>query len=312
MSNRWSPKPCWRRAAVLASFLALLTSPVARAQIALPGAVAPAEEGSVAVGGQGESASKPAKKKRPKVSAEDGAAGPAIAPKPPTEESASGKPLYLDGTRSAIELQRSGGEFQVAKLTLTGDRIARSGETCRVDVAGMPLKLTQRESESGLRHYQIEFPACPFSFDVLDGAILVSNQGGACELKAADCRADPTGLWGVGGGELTDPKRAKEMLNQRARTEKTVRADFQSLYAKNKKDKIVRKLLVREQAGFSSHREEICRSYAQESDFGYCALRVTEARALTLGTQLAKGVKLPANIASEEEAPPRKGGKGKK
>jgi hypothetical protein len=305
--------PYWRRAAVMASLFALLPPHPARAQFALPGAVAPAEEGSVAVGEQRPSAAKPAKKKRPRTPGEDGAAGPAIAPKTPTEESAIGKPLFLDGARSVIELQRSGGDFQVAKLALTGDRISRSGEVCRVEVAGMPLKLTQRDNDSGLRHYQVDFPACPFSFDILDGAILVAAQNGACELKAADCRADPSGLWGVGGGELTDPKRAAEMLNQRARTEKTVRANFQALYAKNKKDKIVRKILVRAQAGFSSLREEICRSYAQESDFGYCALRVTEARALTLGTQLAKGVKLPANVAEEEEAaPPRKGAKGKK
>ncbi len=292
---------------MLAPLLAMLTGP-AHAQFALPGAVAPAEEGSVAVS---EEKPKPAQRKRPKAPG-DGAAGPAMAPKPPSEDNATGKPLWLDGSRSLIELQRSGGELQVAKLTLSGDRITRSGEACRVDVAGMPLKLTSRENESGLRHYEVEFPACPFAFDVLDGAILVVNEGGACELKAADCRADPNGLWGVPGAELTDPKRATEMLNQRARVEKTVRADFHSLYAKNKKDKIVRKLLVREQAGFSSRREEICRNYAQESDFGYCALRVTEARALTLGTQLAKGVKLPANVAAEDEPAPRKRGRGRR
>jgi hypothetical protein len=90
-----------------------------------------------------------------------------------------------------------------------------------------------------------------------------------------------------------DAKRSKDMLGLRARVEQTVRNDFRVLYDRIKKDLPLRKLLVREQAGFSSLREEICRSYAQESEYGYCALRVTEARALTLATQLVKGFKRP-------------------
>jgi hypothetical protein len=301
MSNRGFHKPDWRRATVLAAFLALQLAPAARAQMALPGAVAPAEEGSVAVGV--ETQAKPALKKR---ASGDGGAGPAIAPKPPGEDSIADKPLWQDGSRSMIELQRSSGGLQVAKLTLSGDRITRSGESCHVDVAGMPLKLTPRESSSGLRRYQVDFQACPFALELLDGAILVVNEAGACELKAADCRADPNGLWGAPGSELTDPKRAAEMLNQRARVEKTIHADFQTVFAKNKTDKTIRRLLVREQAGFSSRREEICRNYAQEAESGYCALRVTEGRALSLATQLAKGVKLPANVAADDEPAPRK------
>ncbi len=257
----------------------------ALAQLALPGAVAPAPEGSIA--------SEPGKKPRARVSGDDDAArGPAIAPKPPSEESIIGKPLQLDGTRSTIEFQRGGADLQVKRLTLLGDRIARSGETCAIEVEGMPMRLTARDSDKGLRRYQLDFPACPFTFDVLDGAILASNNGKACELKQADCRADPGGLWGMGDKEF-DPKRSKDMLGTRARVEKTVRADFRALYDKNKKDLPLRKYLVREQAGFPAWREEICRSYAHESDYGYCALRLTEARALALGTQLAKGVKLP-------------------
>ncbi len=285
---------------VLASGLAVLAAlpllaPPARAQLALPGAVAPAPEGSIA--------SEPGKKPRARRSGDDEAArGPAIAPKPPSEDSLIGKPLQLDGTRSTIEFQR-GAELQVKKLTLLGDRIARSGESCAIAVEGMPMRLVPRDSDKGLRRYQLDFPACPFTFDVLDGAILASNGGKACELKQADCRADPAGLWGTGENDF-DPKRSKDMLGTRARVEKTVRADFRALYDKNKKDLPLRKYLVREQAGFSSWREEICRSYAHESDYGYCALRLTEARALALGTQLAKGVKLPpgAETALAEEA----------
>jgi hypothetical protein len=252
-------------------------------------------------------AAKPARKRARAGDAEEqAAAGPAIAPKPPTDDAIVGKPLYQDGERSIVEFQRVGGETRLSRLTLTGDRMSRSGDSCRIDVTPTPLKLTPREGDAGLRRYKVEFPACPFSFDVLDGAILVTVESGVCEIKAADCRIDPTGLWGE---KDFDDKRGKQMLNTRARVEKTVRADFRLLYTKNKKDKPLRKLLVREQAGFSSHREEICRNYLQEADYGYCALRVTEARALTLGTQLAEGVKRPADLPLEE--PPRKKGRKK-
>lgn len=278
--------------ALAAAGLIAVTVAPARAQIVLPGAVAPTPEGTVTTPGQ----------KKRSVGGEMGAAaGPAIMPKAPTEDMIVGKTLKRDGESSAIEFSRDGTNLQVAKLTLVGDNLLRSGEACRVEVAGTPLKLTPRDSDTGLRRYQISFPACAFSFDVLDGAILVTNEGKACELKEANCRADPEGLWGMGATEF-DPKKGEEMLGARARVEKTVRSNFRTLYDRNKKEKAIRGFVVKEQAGFSSWREEICRSYARESDFGYCALRLTEARAITLGAQLAKGVKLPAGVAEAAAA----------
>lgn len=247
----------------------------ARAQLALPGAIAPAPAGSVAA---------PVEGGKPRPRAASGPVTP-IAPKLPSEDTIVGHALYLDGTRSAIELQRMGEGLEVVRLALTGDRLSRSGEACRIEVVER-LRLTMRRTESGLRRYEVDFPACPFTFDALDGAILVSNDGKACVLKQADCRADPNGLWGMGESEL-DPKKAQDMLTLRARVEQKMRNDFKALYAKIKSDKLLRKELVREQAGFSARREEICRAYVAEADFGYCALRVTEARALILGAQLA-------------------------
>ena len=276
---------------------ALLSAAPTKAQLALPGAVAPTPEGAVTSPG--------GKPKKKFGSGEMGAArGPIVMPKAPSEDTIIGKTLKLDGSGSAIEFARAGTDLQVGKLTLSGDRLSRSGEECRVDVAGMPLKLTPQNSGSGLRRYQIDFPACPFTLDVLDGAVLVTHDGKACEIKVADCRADPSGLWGMAESEF-DPKKAEEMLGARAKVEKTVRADFRELYDRNKKDQLVRSYVVKEQAGFSSWREEVCRSYAKESDFGYCALRLTEARVIVLGAQLAGGVKLPdgyAEAAAAEEA----------
>lgn len=200
-----------------------------------------------------------------------------------------------------MEFQRSAGETRLVKLTLAGDRLSRSGESCSVEAPAAQLKLAPREGDAGVRRYQLDYADCPFSVDVLDGAVLVSTEKGACTITASDCRVDPNGLWGMGAAEF-DPKNAKDMLNLRARVEKTIHADFRALYDKNKKDRPLRAYLVREQAGFSARRGEICRNYAQEADFGYCALRITEARALRLGTQLAKGVKLPQGVALQEPA----------
>lgn len=260
----------------------------ASAQLALPGAMAPAPAGSLAAPAEGG-------KPRPRLS------GPVtpVAPKLPSEDTIIGRALYLDGARSSIELQRQGDGLEVARLALSGDRLSRSGETCRIEVSE-PLRLTSQRTESGLRRYEVDFPACPFAFDALDGAILVSNAGKVCELKQADCRADPNGLWGMGASEL-DPKKANEMLTLRARVDQKVRNDFKALYDKIKSDKALRKELVREQAGFSARREEICRAYVSEADFGYCALRVTEARALVLGSQLASSFKKVAETGGKKK-----------
>lgn len=303
MGTTKSLAPSWmflsRAAAGLASaLLAGAFSAPALGQLALPGAVAPTPEGTV---------TSPSPKPKKKLSSGEmgQARGPAVMPKAPSEDTIVGKTLKLDGAGSEIEFSKNGTGLDVVKLTMSGDRLKRSGEECRVDVAGMPLKLTPREGGSGLRRYQLaSFPACPFTLDVLDGAVLVTNEGKACEIKEADCRADPSGLWGMAETEF-DPKKAEEMLGARAKVEKSVRADFRELYERNKKDKLVRSFVVKEQAGFSSWREEVCRSYAKESDYGYCALRLTEARAIALGAQLASGVKLPegyAEAAAAEEA----------
>lgn len=295
----------WAAGAAAFFCAAAAVSPVS-AQLALPGAVEPTPEGSVA---------SPARPKKKLSSGEMGSArGPVVMPKAPSEDTIIGKTLKLDGNGSAIEFSRAGGaDLQIAKLTLSGDRLSRSGEECRVEVSGMPLKLTPRDSGAGLRRYQVaSFPACPFTLDVLDGAVLVTNDGKACEIKEADCRADPSGLWGTPESDF-DPKKAEEMLGSRAAVEKTVRSDFKALYDRNSKDKLVRGFVVKEQAGFSSWREEVCRSYAKESDFGYCALRLTEARVIALGAQLAGGVKLPEGyaetVAAEESAGKAKGKK---
>ena len=263
--------------------LTAIQTPRASAQMALPGAVAPTPVGTV---------TKTAKPKSLSGGGMGEARLKAVMPKAPAEDSLIDKTLKLDGVGSEIQVTRAGTDFQVARLVFKGDRLSRSGEQCQYEVSSGPLKLSPRQSGAGLRRYQVEFPDCAFSFDVLDGAILATNDGKICEIKSADCRIDPEGLWGMGENEF-DPKTAVDMLGARAKVERTVRSNFRALYDRNKGDKPLRAFIVSEQAGFSSWREEICRTYARESDFGYCALRLTEARVISLGAQLASGIKQP-------------------
>lgn len=268
-------------AIAIALVLAAAPAPFANAQMALPGAVAPTPAGTMTsskpknyAGGMGEARVK------------------AVMPKAPSEDTILNKTLKLNGAGSEIQITRAGTDLQVGKLVFVGDRLSRSGEQCRYEAPGAPLKLSTKESGAGLRRYQVDFPGCAFSFDVLDGAILATNDGKICEIKSADCRIDPDGLWGMAETDF-DPKTAGDMLGARAKVEQTVRSNFRALYDRNKADKALRAFVVREQANFSSWREEVCRSYAKESDFGYCALRLTEARVISLGAQLASGIKQP-------------------
>jgi hypothetical protein len=103
--------------AALLSALPATTGAIA--QMALPGAVAPAPAGSVAAPVE------PGAKPKPR------AAVTPVAPKLPSEETIVGRILYQDGeARGSIELQRRGGALEVARLSLVGDRLTRSGETC--------------------------------------------------------------------------------------------------------------------------------------------------------------------------------------
>jgi hypothetical protein len=262
------------------------------AQISLPGAVEPTPVGAV---------TKAAKPKSRSGGGMGEARLKAVMPKAPAEDALIDKTLKLDGVGSELLITRAGTDFQVGKLVFVGDRLSRSGEQCRYEAPGAPLKLSAKESGAGLRRYQVEFPDCAFSFDILDGALLATNDGKICEIKSADCRIDPEGLWGMGENEF-DPKTAVDMLGARAKVERTVRSNFRALYDRNKGDKSLRAFIVSEQAGFSSWREEICRSYARESDFGYCALRLTEARVISLGAQLASGIKQPEDKRSPPTA----------
>lgn len=262
---------------VFVSFLAgsLVGAPV-QAQMVLPGAVGAPPPGTPDQPGGAAGAPKPAKPKP-------------VAPKFPSEESLVGKELLLRGKSGRLSFERKDKDLRISRLSLEGDLISKPGEACQVDLgAAGPISLKPAGRPNGLVRFEVEAAACPFGFDIVDGAIFASHTGQACTFTAADCKVDPTGLWGPAGNTI-GPERAKEIERGRASSETTLRTNFKALISSTGKDRASIKALAREQAAFSSQREEICRDYARETAHGYCAWRYTEARSFGLRARLKGG-----------------------
>lgn len=261
-------------AILLAAPLIATASGGARAQLVLPGAV---QAGPAA----------PSAKPRP---AETAPRKPvAVAVKTPAEETILGQELLLNGRGGRIVFSRAGADLVVARLTLEGAQISRPDDACRVEVAsGGPLPVTLIGKPKGAQRYQINFEACPFSFDVLEGAILAAPMSAMCEIKAADCRVDPAGLWGPRASAFS-AERAKEIERGRIKAEATMRENFKVLLA-DSHGKAEIKAAASGQAGFSSERSTICRDYAGEDKHGFCSLKLTEARALALRAAIGEAV----------------------
>ena len=261
----------------LAALWCLTGSAAVTAQIILPGAVLP--KGTAA----GEVLSlSPGKAKRKNAATGDGS----TIGKPPGEELVAGRPLYLNGGASMIELARHDKGLEVKKLTLRGEQSAKPGEACEVNVALTPALAAKLAGQpAGLLRYEVELEACPFSFDILEDAVLVDSPNLTCEFKEAGCMVSAAGLWGPKASAFT-PAKAKDTERARTRWEAAVRAAFREAAAAADKNEV--KLIAREQAGFSSVREEQCRGYAGESAYGFCAARITQARAFALKAKSEK------------------------
>lgn len=246
------------------------------AQLVLPGAVAPTAEGAPGA------SEVPAKDNRPKPHKRSAEAADTVASPPPAKvpriESLAGQTLYRDGGGSEISFALRDKALVVSRVTLAGR--GDDGAECRIDVADLPLSVRDEGRPDGMARIGIALPACPISFDVMDGAALETGDRAACAFKEAHCTVDPTGLWGPPASSLT-PARDKTIERERARAEAAVRASFKRLVATTK-DRPTIMGYAREQAQFSSTREETCRGYAGELKHGFCSTRVTEARAASL------------------------------
>ncbi len=291
----------------------------AAAQLVLPGAVAPTPEGAPAAAAPpSPGAARPKPHRRPADPASRPAAAPTSgsaagsaagsADKPSTATPAkvlpasalAGQTLYRDGRGSEISFEARDRGLVVTRMTLAGK--AEDGADCRVDVADLPLPVRDEGQPDGMARIGIPVPACPISFDVLDGAALETGDRAACSFAATHCKVDPSGLWGPPAASLT-PDRDKAIERQRTQAEAAVRAGYKRLMKTTK----LRSALMdyaHEQAQFSSTREEMCRGYAAEVKHGFCATRVTEARAAALR------VKADIGQAEKDARKHKRGSKG--
>jgi hypothetical protein len=206
--------------------------------------------------------------------------------KAPGEEAVLGRPLSLEGSRGLLQFERVGNDVVLRKLVLPGERLSQPSEVCTVDIATSPTIAAVPEGHpAGSLRWTVPISACPFSADVLDGAVLVSSAKPTCDFVAADCRVGVVGLWGPTPETLT-PKRIKELEHQRLQAETTLRGNFKVLLHRAGKDKPSIRSATSAQAGFSSEREMTCRDYKGEAAHGFCSAQVTVARSLAIAAQL--------------------------
>jgi len=265
---------------------ALLTPALGRAQLMLPGAL---------------QASPSAANPNP-TGATPGQPKPAGL-KPPSEETIFGQELSRDGFAGIITFQRGSGKgLEITRLLIAGEQISRPGEQCQVEVAGTPIQTRFAGRPKGVSRYEVAIETCPFSLDVLEGAVLVTRAPQTCDFLAADCRVDPAGLWGPPGNAI-GPDQTKQLERERGLVDSAMPAKFHALLTSAGKDKDAVKQIASEQAGFSSEREVICRNYLREDIHGFCALRITQARALALQAAFEDRAKARTKPASAKKKP---------
>ena len=271
-------RPSFWRILLLFGGLALAAAPV-RAQLALPGAATAPSAGTPTAAPKPKkvrSAAKGEKATKPDKSASKTALG---------AESIDGRPLMLNGGTGLLQLSGRGDTLQVDKLSLAGEGVSDASQRCVVSIVGeKPIAATSAGRPDGLDRYEVEVPACPFAFDVVDGAVLVPAQITACVFKAADCQTSPSGLWGPDGGSLEAD--AAAIGKRRTEAENAMARALHGL-EERAKDNAEAANLVREQGGFSGERDDICRDYVKEAAHGFCAATVTEARAALLEARIA-------------------------
>ena len=258
--------------------------PVARAQIALPGAQPPSSIGQSSLPG---TASRPL---APPVSRAPGA------------DAVFGHQYQRNGRSGVFLLERGSARAPaLTRLALVGYQISNPLEACRVEISGGRIDVRPAARHEGLESYDVAMEACPFSFDILEGALQV--RGDICEIPAADCRVDPAGVWGPPGGSI-GAEEAKTIETLRGRAETECLAAYRALAGLATANPKKMRDLAHDQAAFSSRREEICRDYLGEERHGFCASRITQARAVGLSALMpGAGAGKPAAPRSPRPKP---------
>lgn len=233
--------------------------------------------------------------------------------KPPQPESVTRRELRLNGQQGLMVLDAQGPDLAVTTLRLKGESMSRRGEACEIDVAGGPFVARAAGALEGLSRFQVELPACPFTIEALDGAVQVyvgdadtsSPVAGFCAFQQADCKAYVAGIWGPSPRSFSSAD-LRQIERARAKAEANARANFRALIAAAGRDRDRARVIAAEQAGFSSRRAERCFDYAAESEHGFCASRVTQARATALRARLDRAASAVDVAPPKSKAKPRK------
>ena len=256
----------------------------AHAQLDLSGAVPPTRAGAAAGAAPGATSAEPAEPPKPSAEArkpDKNAVDFSI-----SLASAVGRPLKLYGRDGELTLWGRDRALKIAKLTLAGEVISDPTQKCRIDIVGeQPIEAKSLGRPDGLARFEAEIPVCTFTFDVVEGAVLAPPQNAACVFQAADCRASPSGLWGPDPASLIDEAKAIERVRTHAddvsaRLIKTLQTRF--------KGKPEAADIIHQQTDLITRSEDVCRDYDRESDHGFCASRMAQARAAWLKARVDK------------------------
>ncbi len=256
---------------------------LARAQFSLPGfpGAAPAPPPAPAKPPASDAAAPPTRKSEaPKARKSERSSANFVA----RPAAVAGKPLRLDGSQGQLLFSDHDKDLRIDKFSLPGEVISNPSQKCLIDIVGeAPIETKSLGRPEGLERYEAEIPACPFSFDLLDGAVLVPPQGTACVFQAADCQASPSGLWGPDGATVVEG--AKSIARQRSRADAAAARSLRALQARLKGSPEADDL-AHEQNDFATRREDVCRNYVDEALHGYCASRMAQARAAQLKARI--------------------------
>ncbi|GJE07812.1 MULTISPECIES: hypothetical protein [Methylobacterium] len=204
--------------------------------------------------------------------------------KVPGDDNVTGQELLLNGLTGSLKLERAGAAM-TARVVLPGSKVSQPTESCKVPLAeGRPVTLTSEGRPDGVARFEAAAAECPLRFEVWEGGVLVTALGGnpVCTFTAADCATTPVGFWGPAAPTLIG--RSGEFDAARGVADKAVRDNFKIMTQRARREDV--RGIVTEQAAFSSDREQLCRTYAREGAHGFCHLRHTEARALSLAQRL--------------------------
>ena len=258
------------RISLILSALLLFSTP-AGAQMILPGAVNAPPQKTVKLPGQNTG---PA---RPKV----------VYSRIPGEDAVAGRVLMQNGALGSLEFGKTAEGLAISKLTLAGNMISRPGDACQVPViSATPSPLSLIGKPDGVLRYQNSIPACTFTLDILQGAVIVKSEAEICKFQASDCQVRPNGMWGPRGTSISE-EQIKADNSARPQAETALRASYRSLMDRHS-DRAATKAVAAEQAAFSSAREELCRDYALEDKHGFCDTRFTEAKVASVRLRLGE------------------------